>query len=152
MSTSRILFAIAILTAVGSSAKAQPCQPSWPVRFIPVDVTAPAQVPSVVSSAAYDDGLGGPAMLYIAGSFNAVGGVAAHNFARWDGRTWSAPAGATLETFSNSAPSRPSSTFSISRASSRSSPPGAPSAALRAPPFFRPLLPPASGRLAGRRA
>ncbi|MBL8861445.1 MAG: hypothetical protein JNK02_05480 [Planctomycetes bacterium] len=43
----------------------------------------------VAASAVWDDG-SGPA-LYVAGTFSAIGGVAAQGFARWDGQSWSAP-------------------------------------------------------------
>ncbi|MBL9120460.1 MAG: Ig-like domain-containing protein [Phycisphaerae bacterium] len=43
----------------------------------------------VNSLAVFDDGSGGGPALYAAGYFEAAGGFAANNIARWDGRAWS---------------------------------------------------------------
>lgn len=36
----------------------------------------------------WDDGRGGPAQLYVGGTFTEVGGVAVKHLARWDGQSW----------------------------------------------------------------
>ncbi|MFN0242402.1 MAG: hypothetical protein ACKVWV_05865 [Planctomycetota bacterium] len=46
--------------------------------------------PYVAALAVFDDGSGGGPALYVGGNFESVGGIPAHNVARWDGQAWSA--------------------------------------------------------------
>lgn len=68
---------------------------SWESLGSGLSTTQPAAA-TATSMAVYDDGRG-PA-LYVAGAFEAAGGVPASNIARWDGRGWEAVDGGVDDT------------------------------------------------------
>lgn len=72
---------LALLLATDRSA-AQACEPKWSEAFFLPGADRPVR-----AMLAFDDGTG-PAV-YVGGQFTALGGAAARNIARYDGRQWS---------------------------------------------------------------
>lgn len=71
-----------VITVLGDAA----CDPTW----LPTFGGQPGVTGPIYSMAAYDDGRGGGAALYVAGFFSVAGGVNCNNIARWDGASWHA--------------------------------------------------------------
>jgi hypothetical protein len=78
-----VLMGVLALLAATDRAAAQACEPAWSEAF-----HLPGADRPVRAMLAFDDGTG-PAV-YVGGQFTALGGAAARNIARYDGRQWSA--------------------------------------------------------------